>query len=349
MSRFPNKIFSGHFGKNHCQGIAVDEARGYVYYSFTTLLVKTDLMGNLCGSVEGLCGHLGCIAYDPESDRVYGSLEFKRDQIGVAVLSAIGEKRELEDGFYCAVFDASGIDRVGMSAERDGVMRCVYLPEVMRDYSAQNPDGSKHRYACSGIDGTSFGRIPGDGDGKRYLFICYGVYGETDRGDNDYQVILCYDASEFDAYAEPLSQDNMHKSGPEAPLYKFFLYTGNTEWGIQNLEYDAVSGDFNVAVYKGKKDIFPNYTTFVIDGKAKPRRSVHRATGEEILELSLKRCRLSDGEISGTYFPLGSTGMHSLSDGRFYFSDIGRDEEGNYTELLLFRKIGDGEFEADEA
>ena len=43
MSSFPKKIFSGYFGKCHCQGIAIDEARGYVYYSFTTLLVKTDL------------------------------------------------------------------------------------------------------------------------------------------------------------------------------------------------------------------------------------------------------------------------------------------------------------------
>lgn len=344
---FPKKIFSGYFGNCHCQGIAVDEKRGYVYYSFTTLLVKTDLMGNLCGTVEGLCGHLGCITYDAEGDKVYGALEFKRDLIGVAILEAIGEKRELEDGFYCAIFDASAIDRVGMSAENDGVMRCVYLSEVLKDYSARNADGSEHRYACSGIDGTSFGRIPGESDGKRYLFICYGVYGDTDRADNDYQVILCYDALDWwDSYAKPLWQEDMHKSGPQEMRAKFFLYTGNTEWGIQNLEYDAMTGDFLVAVYRGKKAEFPNYTTFVIDGKASPRKTLHRATGEEILELSLKSCRESAGGISGSYFPLGSTGIHSLADGNFYFSDIGRSEEGNYTELLLFCKVGDGEFEA---
>ena len=40
-------IFSGYFGKLHCQGIALDLARGYIYYSFTTMLVKADLDGNV--------------------------------------------------------------------------------------------------------------------------------------------------------------------------------------------------------------------------------------------------------------------------------------------------------------
>ena len=69
-SKFLNQIFSGYFGKCHCQGLAVDEKNGYVYYSFTTLLVKTDLEGNLIGTVDGLIGHLGCIAYNAEDGRV---------------------------------------------------------------------------------------------------------------------------------------------------------------------------------------------------------------------------------------------------------------------------------------
>lgn len=346
MSSFPKKIFSGYFGKCHCQGIAIDEARGYVYYSFTTLLVKTDLFGNLLGTVEGLCGHLGCITYNENDGKVYGSLEFKSDKIGEGILSALGVERKLEDAFYCAIFDVEKIDRVGMSAEGDGVMRCVYLGEVLADYSAQNSDGTKHKYACSGIDGTSFGTVPGVDDGKRYLFVCYGIYGDNERVDNDYQIILCYDAEGWwDSYGKPLIQSDMHKSGPEAPLHKFFLYTGNTTFGVQNLEYDANTGDFLAAVYRGKKPDFPNYDLFVIDGSLQPYRSIHTVTGEEISELSLKRCALVNGKISGSYFPLGSTGIHSLKDGNFYFSKSGNHEGNNYTELYLYRRCGVADFE----
>lgn len=43
----------------HIQGIATDAERKYMYYSFTTSLIKTDMNGNVIGSVKGLAGHLG--------------------------------------------------------------------------------------------------------------------------------------------------------------------------------------------------------------------------------------------------------------------------------------------------
>ena len=49
----PRDIFSGCWNTGHCQGIAVDTKREYIYYSFTTALVKTDLHGRLIGSVGG--------------------------------------------------------------------------------------------------------------------------------------------------------------------------------------------------------------------------------------------------------------------------------------------------------
>ena len=73
----------------HVQGIAVDKNREYMYFSFTTCLLKTDMNGNLIGSVTGLAGHLGCIAYNYENGKVYGSLEFKHDAIGKGVLKTI--------------------------------------------------------------------------------------------------------------------------------------------------------------------------------------------------------------------------------------------------------------------
>lgn len=36
------------------QGIAVDLKNGYMYFSFTTELLKTDLQGKLIGSVKGM-------------------------------------------------------------------------------------------------------------------------------------------------------------------------------------------------------------------------------------------------------------------------------------------------------
>ena len=56
MENLPASIFSGCWATGHCQGIAVDTKREYIYYSFTTMLVKTDLQGNLIGTVTGLLG-----------------------------------------------------------------------------------------------------------------------------------------------------------------------------------------------------------------------------------------------------------------------------------------------------
>ena len=38
--KYPNKISVDGLRSGHVQGIAVDEARKYMYYSFTTCLVK---------------------------------------------------------------------------------------------------------------------------------------------------------------------------------------------------------------------------------------------------------------------------------------------------------------------
>lgn len=73
-ARLPRSIFSGQQGPFHVQGIAVDLKNGYVYFSFTTELLKTDLQGKLIGSVVGMTGHLGCLTTNPADGRIYGSL-----------------------------------------------------------------------------------------------------------------------------------------------------------------------------------------------------------------------------------------------------------------------------------
>ena len=335
--QLPSSIFSGYHGSCHCQGIAVDTVKGYVYYSFTTKLIKTDLSGKLIGSVDGLIGHLGCIDFCEADGRVYGSLEYKNDAIGRGILRALGDAdKQIANAFYCAIFDCDRIDRIGMDAEHDGVMRAVYLPEVVADFEASVVvDGTElpHKYACSGIDGTARGPMWGCANGKQYLQICYGVYGDTCRTDNDYQVILGFDTEAWwDTAAQPLCQERMHQSGSYS-VTKCFLHTGNTNWGVQNLEYDAYSGNWLVAVYPGKKPQFENCSMFVINGSIAPVRGVHEAYGEDIDCLAL---------AGQSYFPFGSTGMCALGDGRYYFSQSGKHpEHGQYTEATLWRATGD--------
>lgn len=305
----------------HIQGIAVDLEKGYIYYSMTTVFVKSDLSGNIVGYVKGLTGHLGCISFNREDGKVYGSLEYKHDSIGSGIMKRTGAVLADEDAFYIAIFDVDKIDRAELDAERDGIMTAVYLPEVIEDYSAKNPDGTAHRYGCSGVDGTAIGPVPGDLGGRSMLFMAYGIYGTTERTDSENQVIMQFDWRRFDKAAKPLSQLAPHHSG----LYsdrRMFLYTGNTSWGIQNLEYDPYTGDYIAAVYKGKKPGFPNYPMFIIDGgKAPEYREIPGRAGEGGYMLTLKKVGESHPSgICGLNFPYGQTGIFAVGDGRYYFS-----------------------------
>jgi hypothetical protein len=156
----PRKIESGPFKAGHIQGIAVDTEQKYMYYSYTTMLIKTDMQGNIVGSVTGLLGHLGDLDFNDADGRLYGSLEYKNDAIGQGILRMEKRERKLQTAFYIAIFDVEKITREGMDAEKDGIMTTVYLPTVLEDYLAEvlTAEGKKeHRLGCSGIDGVTFG------------------------------------------------------------------------------------------------------------------------------------------------------------------------------------------------
>lgn len=329
-----DNIHIGDYWTGHIQGIAVDKTREYIYCSFTTCLVKSDMNGNVVGSVKGLAGHLGCIAYNEEDGRVYGSLEYKHDKIGQDILDSQGNERDVEDGFYIVAFDIDKIDRMNMDAEKDGIMTAVYLKEVLDDYTTEG-----HRYGCSGIDGTTFAPLPGKCDGKKYLYVSYGVYGDVERTDNDYQVILRYDISDWKKYEKPLNQAEMHRSGPEKPDDKYFVYTGNTRYGIQNLEYDPVTNYMFATVYAGRKEQFPNYDMFIIDlskGAAECELKGLNQKGKEMFLADVADLDEKSG-VRGYYFPYGATGMISLGDGYFYFSQNYKNENGYGTNVKLYQ------------
>ncbi len=345
MYDLPSKIFSGDFKEGHVQGIAVDMLRGYVYFSFTTVLIKTDLCGNLIGSVDHIAGHLGCITFDADRNKVYGSLELKHDAIGKDIIQRTGWDPTAEDAFYLVEFDCDKIVRTKMDAEKESVMRAVWLRDAVEDYNAfDEVSGKKHRYGCSGIDGTAYGVEFGkDPSSDKKIMVCYGIYEENDREDNDHQVILQYDPSVFDIYGKELCQESPHHSGPEHCEKKYFLYTGNTRWGVQNLEYDEYTSTYITAVYKGSKPKFPNHSIFFIDAKVEAcKKELIGRCGEHGLCLTLADPRgEKKADIPGTNFPYGSTGVFSCSDGTYYFSHPQRiKSEKIYSSFIHKYRIG---------
>ena len=234
-----------------------------------------------------------------------------------------------------------------MNAEKDDVMKTVYIKEAVDDYYAKvsnNGQELEHRFGCSGIDGVTFAPAFGQSrDGKKYLYVAYGIYGDTLRTDNDYQVILAYDTRDWKQYEQPLTQENLHKSGPEKPLHKYFLYTGNTSWGIQNLAYDKASGNMHAAVYKGKKSHYPNYSYFVIDGSKAPERKQLQgfdpAVEAEVLSLLPEGLHDAQSDTWGWNFKWGTTGLCPIGDGYFYISHNAKDKQtGNQSSTVQLYK-----------
>lgn len=328
-------IFTGAWGNCHIQGIAVDPANGYIYYSFTTKLIKATMDGQIVGSVDGLVGHLGCIAFCKADGCVYGSLEYKNDVIGKGILQNIDSSLQFSDAFYLVKFDVAKIDRLGIPAENSDIMSAVYLQEVVDDFNGAGTDKNgnlvPHKYGCSGIDGMTFGPLPGkDEKDGLYGYVAYGVYSDVNRADNDYQILLCYDLANWEKMAKPLNQKAMHRSGPSAPLHKFFVYTGNTTYGVQNLEYDAYTKSFFMAVYRGHKPSFPNFSLFAVDAEQLPTLEKHNGTGETAEVLKLKPMGICHEEsgIYGWNFPLGSTGLFSFGNGKWMISHNQTSPEG---------------------
>jgi len=216
------------------------------------------------------------------------------------------------------------------------------LREVVEDYNATDEvSGKPHRYGCSGIDGTALGPVFGaDPHSPRKIMVAYGIYGDTSREDNDHQVILAYDPDIFDKYGGFLSQDEPHHSGPDVPEAKYFFFTGNTTYGVQNLEYDPFTRTWLTAVYTGSKQDFPNYPMFLIDGSRSPVMvSLKGRAGERGLILTPARLgQMPDEPTPGCRFPLGSTGIYAFGDGTYAFSVPGR-EEGGFTSRVVRHRL----------
>ena len=333
----------GTWASGHVQGIAVDVQGGYIYYSFTHLLAKYDFSGKLIGTLVGWTGHLGDLDFNPTDGKVYGSLEYGKDK-----------------AFYIAVIDVKKLDRIGMEmgtvpisplSEKRGlspfpvrteIFRTVYLPEVVDDYVAG-------RYGCSGIDGVGFGPAFGRVDGPHYLTVGYGIYSDTGRDDNDHQVLLQYDVSDWNKYARPLNEANPHHSGPSTLQGKYFVRTGNTTWGVQNLSYDDSLQRWFMGVYQGKKKSFPNYLLFAIDARTQPGMSdlvgVPDADGKgweqgQLLELADDGLKDPSTGVRG-WNQKSDVGFQPVGQGLFYLSVNSGNKGSQTSDLTLMRWTAD--------
>jgi hypothetical protein len=326
------------------QGVAVDVKGGYVYYSFTNLLAKYDFDGRLVGTLVGWTGHLGDLDFNPADGKVYGSLEYKKDK-----------------AFYIAVIDVGRLDRVGVEASKTEIFRTVYLPEVVKDYAADMDGDGKfdgdvgatadHRYGCSGIDGIGFGPAFGHVDGPRYLTVAYGVYGNTERTDNDHQVLLQYDITDWSRYASPLTEAAPHHNGPAAVRDKVFVRTGNTSYGVQNLAYDETQRRWFMGVYQGKKPAFPNYLLFAVDARTQPVAGDLvgvPGTGGKVWEQGRVLALADDGLKDAATGVRGwnrkaDVGLQPVGHGLFYLA-VNRKVDGKQTaDLTLERWTGQAE------
>ncbi|WP_313172614.1 hypothetical protein [Stenotrophomonas sp.] len=347
----PLQHHGGVWQSGHVQGIAVDQQAGYIYYSFTNLLAKFDLQGNLVGTLTGWNGHLGDLDFNPADGKVYGSLEYKKDQ-----------------AFYIAMIDVDRIDRVGIEATDSEILRTIYLPEVVKDYTADiNGDGRfdgddgkyrgnetaspDHRYGCSGIDGVAFGPRFGHADGPQLLTVAYGIYGNTARTDNDHQVLLQYDVSDWQEKAQPLLESAPHHSGPTQVQGKYFVRTGNTSYGVQNLTYDAAQQRWYLGVYQGRKPTFPNYLLFAVDAAARPTpgdligvpgNTSGRWEQGQLLPLADAGLKDPVTGIRG-WMQKADVGLQAVGDGLFYLASNFKQDGKQGAELHLMRWTGDPE------
>jgi len=323
--QLPLRQNGGTWLSGHVQGIGVDVQGGFIYYSFTNLLAKYDFSGKLIGTLVGWTGHLGDLDFNPDDGKVYGSLEYGKDK-----------------AFYIAVIDAKKLDRVGIEASRTEIFRSVYLPEVVDDYVAG-------RYGCSGIDGVGFGPAFGRTDGARLLTVAYGIYGDTQREDNDHQVLLQYDISDWSKYARPLNEAELHHSGPGTVQGKYFVRTGNTTWGVQNLSYDDSLQRWFMGVYQGKKESFPNYLLFAIDARTQAGMrdlvGVRGSRGKgweqgRLLELADDGLKDASTGVRG-WHQKADVGFQPVGGGLFYLSMNSGSKGAQTSDLTLMRWTAD--------
>ena len=305
----PTKLEVKIKSKDHVQGMAIDTAARCFYLSFTTSLVKVDYEGNVLASIDSINGHLGAMTFDAASRKLYASLECKDDVIGQGIAKHLGKETFTQSKFYIVVFDVDGTGSKAGKAVQPGAGNPVIagqyeVTDAINDY--------KTRYGCSGIDGVTIAPQIGKKKGKPRLYVAYGIYGDISRRDNDHQILLEYKLDQFKPGATPKASA------------KYFVFTGNTNWGVQNLCYDPKTGCIFMACYAGKKPEYPNFSLFAVPVAQKPVKKVLRGLEDDGEHLSLalwQQGLLGNVKgLRGWRFGDLTTGVCTLGDGTWFVS-----------------------------
>ena len=126
-----------------------------------------------------------------------------------------------------------------------------------------------------------------------------------------------------------------------------FVYTGNTSYGVQNLEFDRVTGDYWMIVYAGGKAQFDNRPVYVLDGKKAPRlqplmlgrENVYGKMQGEVLSLKEAGTYHEQSGVWGIpQMPLtADKGFISLGDDLYYVADAAKQDNKQYGFMRLMK------------
>ena len=321
---------------NHVQGVATNLFGDIFYYCFTDRLVVQKSNGEIVGSVVGIPGHMGDLAFNPDDGRVYVSYM----KIATSDFARQTEMRNQKNA-YVLIFDVDKIDRMNMSP--DGIVTCVYVGEKIQelanthgyDYGTKYDDlniGGKYG-VVNALGNLAIGPAFGENDGKTYVTCVLSQPGNAlstdsgkfayDREDNDYFVIAQFDVAELNRYEVPFSGLD-EASGPKDFDGMYFYYAGQHDYGVQVMSYDAYRNMYVLATYALQNSslegatTFPNYTTYYLDAN-KVETGTLIGNGEEIGDIVTEKFGKTD-ETTGIkgWSVWYDVGFVSLGDGFYY-------------------------------
>ncbi len=346
VENMPNYVHTGNHGIQHVQGMAMDRVGGYLYYTFTDILVKTDLEGNVIGTVTGYMGHMGDCSFNDMDGRLYATLQISPNNWGW---------EGSDEGWYVAIVDVDKITSVGMSYDAEGLMKVVEMSNIYQTATAELSNGQIGKYGVTGLDGCAFGPKFGTSSGEQYLTIAGSVGENLERTDNDYQVMWQYDVSDWwESVAKPLSLTSLPRTTITADG-EYFLLTGNGHYGIQDVCYDDYTKQWYFVTYGITRPEFYEWGyCFVVSAETQPQMEALKGQPTETQGLTLKTVEggnehtVTSGIHAGsTVYSYGfyqaCTGIVGLGDGYFYVCIAGPSGvEGQYGDVWKYRWTGEG-------
>ncbi len=335
------------FSWGHVQGMTIDKENSYTYFTFTTILGKTDLSGKTVASMTGYPGHMGDCTYNEADGKLYASL-FLSEEYSWTLGGKIGN-------FAIAIIDTTKLTELNMPYDTPGLMKVVHLKD-MEDYAKMTlSNGKVGKYGITGVDGTEIGPKFGSSSGKQYLTVAAGVNNTCDetgtntRTDNEYQVLFQYDfANWWDTIAEPLSLDGMPSQSAKADG-EYLILSGNGNFGIQDVAYDEYNKQWYFVCYGvTNKDYKGVGHMLVVSTEYEPKlETLIGQPNPEAQGYVLKPIEKGDfHEGSGIYsfgFWEGSSGLTSLGNGYFYLSIAAKTADGyQYADVVKYQWTGEG-------